>query len=168
MHHAIREKPKTGGETLLRPEYDGADHQVGHHLLLRRECRSRGSGVWHRTTHIAQLRPSILTLPWQAVCRTPSGAERHLPCHSLPKLAWTLPPSAPGVADRPSTRNLQRASRMWDTARTISELPAGLVWKVARGTTGAVGLLHKWPADRLLAHVSKLQAARCKTKPGSA
>ena len=37
----------------------------------------------------------------------------------------TLPPSAPGVALRPSTRNLQRASAMNLTALTISAWPAG-------------------------------------------
>ena len=58
-----------------------------------------------------------------AVVATGTGWRQQQQCQGT--RACTLAPSLPGVALRPSTRNLQRCSRMCRTADTMSWLPAG-------------------------------------------
>lgn len=137
-----------GGNRVLENQLrqiDGANHQVGHHLLRQGEkagpffvsvTRKRGH---QHDAHRA--RRKMHSMPWLEHATHDNSAQASL-CRFHPPaprpgpgpLACTLAPSAPGVADRPSTRNLQRASRMCFTASTISWLPA-----VCRGGLGSRG-----------------------------
>lgn len=118
---------------LLGAELDGGDHQVGDHLLRTSIRRNEGDGC-----SISQLlcAPLRRRLQLQPRCRTGPPV--------LHARACTLPPSEPGVALRPSTRNLQRAARMCCTACTISLPPAGRGRSRTHGEPAAVQAWQRW------------------------